>query len=74
MSSKLFVGNLAFTTTENELRDIFSAHGTVSEVFVAMDKFTGRPRGFYQKFKLSRIALRELASAGQIPGVVKSSW
>jgi len=36
------VGNLAFTTTENELRDIFSAHGTVSEVFVAMDKFTGR--------------------------------
>ena len=46
MSSKLFVGNLAFSTTENELRDLFSAHGTVSEVFVAMDKFTGRPRGF----------------------------
>lgn len=35
---------------------------------------TGRPRGFYRKFKLSRIALRELASAGQIPGMVKSSW
>ncbi len=35
---------------------------------------TGRPRGFYRKFKLSRIALRELASAGQIPGVIKSSW
>jgi small subunit ribosomal protein S14 len=35
---------------------------------------TGRPRGYYRKFKLSRIALRELASAGQIPGVVKSSW
>ncbi len=46
MSSKLFVGNLAFSTTENELRDIFSAHGNVVEVFVAMDKFTGRPRGF----------------------------
>lgn len=37
-------------------------------------ELTGRPRGFYRKFKLCRIKLRELASAGQIPGVVKSSW
>ncbi len=37
-------------------------------------QLTGRPRGYYRKFKLSRIALRELASAGQIPGMVKSSW
>lgn len=35
---------------------------------------TGRPRGNYRKFKMSRIALRELGSAGQIPGLVKSSW
>lgn len=35
---------------------------------------TGRPRSFYRKFKISRIALRELASSGQIPGMVKSSW
>jgi small subunit ribosomal protein S14 len=35
---------------------------------------TGRPRGYYRKFRLSRIALRELASSGQIPGMVKSSW
>ncbi len=35
---------------------------------------TGRPRGVYRKFKMSRIALRELASTGQIPGMVKSSW
>ena len=35
---------------------------------------TGRPRGVYRKFKMSRIALRELASSGQIPGMVKSSW
>jgi small subunit ribosomal protein S14 len=35
---------------------------------------TGRPRGYYRKFKLSRIAVRELASVGQIPGMVKSSW
>jgi small subunit ribosomal protein S14 len=35
---------------------------------------TGRPRGYYRKFRLSRIALRELAACGQIPGMVKSSW
>ena len=35
---------------------------------------TGRPRAYYRKFGLSRIALRDLASEGQIPGVVKSSW
>tara|TARA_B100000131_G_scaffold319000_2_gene364001 strand:+ start:634 stop:939 length:306 start_codon:yes stop_codon:yes gene_type:complete len=35
---------------------------------------TGRPRGNYRKFKMSRIAFRELASTGQIPGIVKSSW
>lgn len=37
-------------------------------------QLTGRPRGNYRKFKISRIALRDLASAGQIPGMVKSSW
>ncbi|HEX2113998.1 MAG TPA: 30S ribosomal protein S14 [Alphaproteobacteria bacterium] len=37
-------------------------------------EMTGRPRGNYRKFKLSRIALRDLASTGQIPGMVKSSW
>jgi small subunit ribosomal protein S14 len=35
---------------------------------------TGRPRGFHRKFGLSRIALRELGSTGQIPGLVKASW
>jgi small subunit ribosomal protein S14 len=35
---------------------------------------SGRPRGVYRKLKLSRIALRELASKGQLPGMVKSSW
>lgn len=35
---------------------------------------TGRPRGNYRKFKMSRITFRELASKGKIPGVVKSSW
>ena len=35
---------------------------------------SGRPRGYYRKFKMSRIALRELGSLGRIPGLVKSSW
>jgi small subunit ribosomal protein S14 len=35
---------------------------------------TGRPRGYYRKLGMSRIALRDLASFGQVPGVVKSSW
>jgi small subunit ribosomal protein S14 len=35
---------------------------------------SGRPRGYYRKFGLSRIALRDLASEGQIPGCVKASW
>lgn len=37
-------------------------------------ELTGRPRGNYRKFKLSRIMLRDLAATGQIPGVVKASW
>jgi small subunit ribosomal protein S14 len=37
-------------------------------------ELTGRPRANYRKFKLSRIALRDLASSGQIPGLVKASW
>ncbi len=35
---------------------------------------SGRPRAYYRKFQLSRIALRDLASSGQIPGMVKASW
>jgi small subunit ribosomal protein S14 len=37
-------------------------------------ELTGRPRGYYRKLRMSRIALRDLASQGQIPGMVKSSW
>jgi len=43
---KLYVGNLSFKTTEDELRAHFGQYGTVSDVYVAMDKMTGRPRGF----------------------------
>jgi small subunit ribosomal protein S14 len=37
-------------------------------------ELTGRPRGYYRKLRMSRIALRELSSQGQIPGMTKSSW
>ena len=46
MSSKLFVGNLSFNTTENDLNDAFAAYGTVVETNLMMDRETGRPRGF----------------------------
>src|SRR5690242_8133820 len=46
MNTKLFVGNLSFNTTENDLQDAFAAHGTVLEANLMMDRATGRPRGF----------------------------
>ena len=46
MSNKLFVGNLSFNTTENDLQDMFAAHGTVLEANLMMDRDSGRPRGF----------------------------
>jgi RNA recognition motif-containing protein len=46
MSNKLFVGNLSFKTTENDLQDAFAAHGTVVEANLMMDRMSGRPRGF----------------------------
>ena len=46
MSTKLFVGNLSFNTTENDLQDAFAAYGTVVEANLMMDRATGRPRGF----------------------------
>jgi RNA recognition motif-containing protein len=46
MSNKLFVGNLSFNTTENDLQDAFAAHGSVTETNLMVDRTTGRPRGF----------------------------
>jgi cold-inducible RNA-binding protein len=46
MSTKLYVGNLSFDITENDLRDMMASHGPVNEVSVIMDKVTGRARGF----------------------------
>ena len=46
MNNKLFVGNLSFNTTENDLQDAFAAHGTVVEANLMVDRMSGRPRGF----------------------------
>ncbi len=46
MSTRLFVGNLSFNATQNQLQDLFGAHGAVQEIDIIKDKFSGRPRGF----------------------------
>jgi cold-inducible RNA-binding protein len=46
MNNKLFVGNLSFNTTENDLQDAFAAHGTVVEASLMQDRMSGRSRGF----------------------------
>jgi RNA recognition motif-containing protein len=46
MENKLFVGNLSFNTTENDLQDAFANHGTVLQTNLMMDRTSGRPRGF----------------------------
>jgi cold-inducible RNA-binding protein len=46
MNTKLYVGNLSYDITQNDLQDLFSPHGTVTEVHLPLDRDTGRPRGF----------------------------
>jgi cold-inducible RNA-binding protein len=46
MSTKLFVGNLSYNVTENDLQDLFSQYGTVTEVNLMLDRTSGRSRGF----------------------------
>jgi RNA recognition motif-containing protein len=46
MSTRLYVGNLSFSTTADGIRDAFAQAGEVSDVYVVMDRETGRPRGF----------------------------
>ena len=67
MNSKLYVGNLSFNTSEAELRDAFGAFGTISEVFVATDRDTGRPRGFafvtFSTAEESKLAVEKMNGA-----------
>jgi cold-inducible RNA-binding protein len=46
MSKKLFVGNIPFKATESEIRELFSPHGEISDIFIPLDRATSRPRGF----------------------------
>lgn len=46
MNTKMYVGNLSFDATEQDLRDLFGSHGEVTEVFIPTDRESGRPRGF----------------------------
>ena len=46
MNTKMYVGNLSFDTTENDLQDTFAAHGNVMQVDIPQDRMTNKPRGF----------------------------
>jgi len=63
MGKKLYVGNLPFSSTEEDLRALFARHGTVDSVNVIMDRETGRPRGF---------AFVEMAEPSQAADAIKA--
>ncbi|WP_404425353.1 RNA recognition motif domain-containing protein [Nibricoccus sp. IMCC34717] len=67
MNSKLYVGNLSFQTSEADLRDAFSPFGNITDVYVAMDRMTGRPRGFafvtYSTADESKVAAEKMNGA-----------
>ena len=46
MNAKMYVGNLSYDTTDTDLRELFEAHGTVTDVFIVKDRESGRARGF----------------------------
>jgi cold-inducible RNA-binding protein len=61
MPQRLYIGNLPYTITEEELRTLFSQHGTVTAVQVMMDRETGRPRGFaFVEMEDGRAAIQSL--------------
>jgi RNA recognition motif-containing protein len=67
MNSKLYVGNLSFNTTEDGLRTAFGAFGSVTDVYVANDRETGRPRGFafvtFNTAEESKLAIEKMNGA-----------
>ncbi len=62
MSNKIYIGNLPFSSTEDELRSLFSQHGAVDSVNVIMDRDTGRARGF---------AFVEMSDAADVAKAIK---
>lgn len=69
MNTKMYVGNLPFSSTEDAVRDLFTNFGDVTDVFLPVDRYTGRLRGF---------AFVTMATAGQmqeaITGVDSTDW
>jgi len=66
MSKKLFVGNLSFNTTEDQLRELFAQHGTVISAKLVMDRETGRSRGFgFVEMSEADVAKAQAALNGQ---------
>lgn len=67
MNSKLYVGNLSFKTTEADLRDAFGQFGNVTDVHLASDRITGRPRGFafvsFATAEESKLAIEKMNGA-----------
>jgi RNA recognition motif-containing protein len=63
MTTKLFVGNLGYSTTEQQLRDVFAAHGTVVSASVVLDRMTGHSRGFaFVEYESSDAAQRAIGA------------
>ena len=63
MGKKLFVGNLSFSIDENQLKDIFSQHGTIVSANIIMDKFTNRSKGFgFVEFETPEEAAKAMAA------------
>ena len=65
---KLYVGNLSFETTENDLQDLFEQHGPVSEVALMMDRMTGKSRGF------AFVTMNDKAQADAAMAALNGSW
>ncbi|MCM2274015.1 MAG: RNA-binding protein [Candidatus Didemnitutus sp.] len=67
MNSKLYVGNMSFNTTEDGLRTAFGAFGQITDVYVANDRMTGRPRGFafvtFSTAQESQLAMEKMNGA-----------
>ncbi len=63
MNTKMYVGNLPFNATEDDVRTLFSDYGTVTEVYLPMDRESGRPRGFAFVTMDSAMAMNEAIKA-----------
>ena len=79
MSNKLYVGNIPFKTTEEDLREAFSPFGELTDIYIAMDRMSGRPRGFafvtYQTEEEAAAAAEKMngAEMGERPLVVNTA-